>query len=45
MILVLCTLHFLMINWLGGCVMLLILFLTVEIEQAFVFPKIMLRTV
>ena len=24
--------------------MLLILFLTVEIEQAFVFPKIMLRT-
>ena len=42
--LVLCTPHFLMINWLGGCVMLLILFLKVKIEHTFAFPNITFHT-
>ena len=42
--LVLSTPHFLMINWLRSCVTFLILFLKVEIERTFVFPKIMLHT-
>ena len=39
------TPHFCMLNWLRACVMLLILFLKVEIEQTFEFPKIMFHTV
>ena len=42
--LVLSAPHFLTINWLRSCVTFLILFLKVEIERTFVFPKIMLHT-
>ena len=40
---VFCTLYFLLIDQLGGCGMLLILSLKVEIKHTFVFPKIMLH--
>ena len=43
MVLVFCTLYFLLIDQLGGCGMLLILSLKVEIKHTFVFPKIMLH--
>ena len=41
--LVLCTSHFLMINWLRCCVIVLLWFLNVGIEHMFVFPKIILH--
>ena len=42
-VLVFCALYFLLIDQLGGCGMLLILSLKVEIKHTFVFPKIMLH--